>query len=110
MEYILLFILLISLIEYIGDSNFKFYARNSRYHNLITGSIAYIALIALLIYVLKYTNVMYVNGMWDGVSAITGCLLAFILLKERLSTPTQYIGLFLIISGILTLNIGPVPK
>lgn len=110
MEYILLFILLISLIEYVGDSNFKFYARNLRYYNLIIGSIAYIALIALLIYVLKNTNVMYVNGMWDGISAITGSLLAFILLQERLSTSTQYIGLFLIIAGIFSLNVGPVPN
>jgi multidrug transporter EmrE-like cation transporter len=88
----------------------NFFARNNNYHNLIIGSIAYIILVALLIYILKYTNVIFVNGMWDGISAIIESLLAIILLKERLSNPYQYIGLFLIIIGIFPLNMSPIPN
>lgn len=102
-------IIIISLIEYIGDSNFKLYARNDTYHNLIIGSIAYIIIVLLLIFILKYTNVLYINGMWDGVSAIIESILAILLLKEKLYNPIQYFGLFLIISGIFVLNIGPIP-
>jgi len=108
---IVLLIILLSIIEYIGDSNFKLHARNNtKYKNLIIGCIAYIILISLLIYILKYTNVIYVNNMWDGISALMESILAFILLKERLSNLTQYIGMILIISGIIALNTGPAPK
>lgn len=47
--------------------------------------------------------------MWDGVSAIIESILAILLLKEKLYNPIQYFGLFLIISGIFVLNIGPIP-
>lgn len=111
MGLVLFLIILISLIEYIGDSNFKIYARNNNnYANLIIGSIAYIIVVTILIYVLKFTNVIYLNGMWDGVSAIIESTLAYVLLKERLQNPYQYFGLVLIILGIFTLNIGPIPK
>jgi multidrug transporter EmrE-like cation transporter len=110
MGVVILLIILISAIEYIGDSNFKFYARNNNNHNSLTiGLIAYVILVILLIFTLKYTNVMYVNGMWDGISAVIGSLLAYYLLKERLNNKYQYLGLFLIIGGIFSLNIGQVP-
>ena len=110
MGIIIILIILISLIEYIGDSNFKFYAREPKKKNLIIGVLAYIILISLLIHILKYTNVLYLNGTWDGISAIIESILAYVLLKERLANPTQYLGLLLIISGIVALNIGPIPK
>jgi multidrug transporter EmrE-like cation transporter len=110
MSIVILLIIIISLVEYIGDSNFKHYARNNlNYSNLLVGSIAYIIIICLLIIALKYTNLIFVNGNWDGISAIIGTILAFILLKERLKSPIQYTGLFLIISGIFALNAGPTP-
>ncbi len=110
MSIIIILIILISLIEYIGDSNFKHYARNSRYHNLIIGAIAYIFVVILLIHVLKKTNVLYLNGAWDGISALIESILAFLLLKERLHNKYQYLGLILIVAGIFTLNMGPIPK
>ena len=63
MSIVILWIIIISLVEYIGDSNFKHYARNNlNYSNLLVGSIAYIIIICLLIIVLKYTNLIFVNG------------------------------------------------
>lgn len=111
MGIVLLLIILTSFIEYIGDSNFKFYARDStNYTSLIIGSIAYIILVTFIIIILKFTNVLYMNGMWDGISAIIESILAYIFLKERLSNPYQYMGLLLIIAGIFALNIGKIPK
>ena len=104
-------IILTSFIEYIDDSNFKFYARDSiNYTSLIIGSIAYIILVTFIIIILKFTNVLYMNGMWDAISAIIESILAYIFLKERLSNPYQYMGLLLIIAGIFALNIGKIPK
>ena len=103
-------ILLLSLIEYFGDSNFKKYARTGHNQNLILGVIFYGFVIKLLIEALKSSNLIYANGMWDGVSALTGTVLAYVLLKETLSNPIQWLGLVLIISGIVTLHFGPRPR
>ena len=102
-------IILISIIEYIGDSNLKIYARTNNNINLTSGIIAYIIMIYLLIIALRNANLSYVNGMWDGTSALIETILAFILLHEHLSNNIQYIGIFLIILGIFSLNYGPVP-
>ena len=110
MGIVILLIIVISLVEYIGDSNLKTYARDkTNFNSLIVGSITYIIIVVLLIVTLKYTNVIFINGMWDGISAIVESFLAIVLLKERLVNKTQYMGLIMIIMGIFALNTGPVP-
>ena len=101
--------MLMSFIEYIGDSNFKLYARSSNFFNLIVGVIAYAFMLVFLVLALKRANLIYVNGLWDGLSAIIETALAFFLLKETLKTRSQYVGLALIIIGIFALKNGPVP-
>ena len=106
---VFLLIIFVSLIEFIGDSNFKFYARSAKKNNLIIGIIAYAIMIVFIILILKKTNVMYMNGMWDGISAVIESLLAFILLHETLSNRFQYLGLIFIIFGIFAMTIGSIP-
>ena len=106
----LILIVLISLVEYVGDSNFKFYARDGKINNLVIGIIAYSVLIKLLITALKESNLIFTNGMWDGISAIISTLFAYFLLKERLSNKFQWSGLVLVILGVLLLNVGKIPK
>ncbi len=103
-------IILASIFEYLGDSNFKFFSRDNTVKNFIYGIISYIILIGLLIYILKFTNVMYMNLTWDSVSIILETLLAFILLKERLTNNFQWTGLILVIVGVLFLSYGKIPK
>ncbi len=103
------YIVLVSIIEYIGDSNFKYYARSENEIYLIGGILAYILMVKILIDILKMTNVIYMNGMWDGISALIETILAIIILRESLNTKYQYIGLGLIIIGIIFLNHGKVP-
>lgn len=103
-------ILLISIIEYIGDSNFKFYARESKIHNLVIALAMYLLMCVHLVIALKKTNITYLNGIWDGVSIIIESLLAYIILRETLSNRIQYVGLFMIIIGIATMSIGQIPK
>ena len=54
-------------------------------------------------------ELIYVNGMWDGISTIIGTVLAYYLLKETLSSPLQWFGMVLIILGVFTLNIDKIP-
>ena len=99
-------ILLVSLLEYVGDSSFKKYATSKSDYDLFVGIISYAVVIYLLIQILKYSNVMQMNIQWDALSAILETVLAYVLLKETLSGVTQYIGFALIIIGMIFMNLG----
>jgi multidrug transporter EmrE-like cation transporter len=100
----------LSLAEIVGDTEFKFYARTGQSSHLSIGVAAYAAVIFLLIKALKVGNLMYVNGMWDGTSALLETLFAFFILKETLNTKYQYLGIALIILGIYLLHKGGIKK
>ena len=102
--------LIASLFEYVGDSNLKFYARTDNTTNLFYGIVGYIAVIITIIYVLKYSNVMYMNVYWDALSILLETFLAYVLLGEYLDNSYQYVGIAMILIGILLLNVGKVPK
>ena len=102
-------IVAMSVVEYLGDSSFKNYARGGKRYELIIGIVAYVILIKLLIQALKSANLIYTNAMWDGISALVETALAIFLLKETLSNFTQWMGLLFIILGIVALHFGKIP-
>ena len=104
----LLDLTILSLAEIIGDFGFKNVARVGfdSVKGWIAGIGGYIGVIYYLIRSLRVGNVTYVNGMWDGISAILETAAAFFIFGERLNNPTQYIGLALIIGGIFALKGG----
>ena len=98
----------LSVAEIIGDFGFKNVARLG-YGNVqgwVAGIGGYICVIYYLIRSLRVGNVTYVNGMWDGVSAIIETAAAFLIFGERMNSWTQYLGLGLIIAGIFILKSG----
>lgn len=104
------FLLLIgSLLEFSGDSSLKFFARTSNIYYGILGLFSYISMTWVLVILLKISNVMYTNVLWEGLGLILESSLAYILLGERLTNIYQYSGLFLVISGMSLLNIGKIP-
>lgn len=107
---IFLLIIIVSIIEYFGDANFKIFARENKKKGLFMGIFMYAIMIAVLIAIIKRTNITYMNGMWDGTSAVIETLLAYILLHETLSNKIQYLGLVFIIIGIIVMNYGVIPK
>ena len=98
-----------SFLEYLGDSNFKFFSRLNQYKYLSYGLASYGFMIWLLIYLLKHSNVMFMNGMWDAVSIVMETTLAFILLGETMTNNYQYSGLIFVVFGIILMNIGKIP-
>jgi multidrug transporter EmrE-like cation transporter len=102
-------IFLLSLAEIFGDFKLKAYARNELPKDLFLGITGYGFVIYFLIKCLKTGNILYVNGMWDGMSAIMESIAAYILLGERLKTIRQYIGLIILIFGLYLLKSGGVP-
>lgn len=99
---------LLSIAEIFGDFKFKDFARLGGTGNFIQGCIGYVGVIFFLIRSLRTGSVIYVNGMWDGVSAIVETLAAYFILGERLNTTSQYIGLGMIIVGLFVLRLGGV--
>jgi multidrug transporter EmrE-like cation transporter len=95
---------LLSLTEIIGDFGYKTFARSGTLASFAQGSIGYIGVIFFLIRSLRVGNVLYVNGMWDGVSAALESLVAYFIFGERLQNPVQYIGLVVIIAGLFMLH------
>ena len=49
-------------------------------------------------------NILYVNGMWDGISSILASSFAFIVLGDRLERMSQYVGLIFTIIGVYLLR------
>lgn len=99
-------IALLSIAEVFGDTQFKFFARSGQQKYMAGGLVGYAGVIFFLIKALKSGNVMYVNGMWDGISAIIETVAVYFLLGERMNTSTQYGGLGLIIAGIFMMHSG----
>ena len=102
-------ITLMSLTEIVGDFGFKNVARVGGVENWIAGLGGYAGIIYYLIKSLKVGNVTYVNGMWDGISAILETAVAFFFFGERLNSLSQYLGLGLIIAGLFILKTGGIP-
>jgi hypothetical protein len=100
---------LMSAAEIIGDFGFKGVARAGGLQNWAAGLGGYAGVIYYLIRSLRVGNVTYVNGMWDGVSAIIETAAAFFIFGERMNSPKQYLGLGLIIIGMWALRDGGIP-
>ena len=106
----ILTIIVLSFFEFIGDSNFKYFAKTNNKGHLWMGLVAYLVMIFCLVMALKRGNLMFTNGMWDGISAILTTIAAFCLFNERLSNKVQWVGLFLIIIGCFLLSYGEIPN
>lgn len=101
---------MVSIAEIFGDFKFKDYARLGGAENFAQGIIGYAGVIFFLIRSLRVGNVIYVNGMWDGISAVLETLAAYILLGERLNNNSQYIGLLLLIIGLFLVRSGGIAR
>ena len=99
-------ILMACIFEIFGDFQFKFFAREGGSLNFGGGLLGYVGVIFFLIRSLKQGNVLWVNGMWDGASALIETLFAYFMFGERLEKPTQYLGLVAIIGGLFLLKNG----
>lgn len=100
----LLDIVILSTVEVFGDFNLRWYAQSNQFSYLAYGILGYIGVVYYLIKSLRSDNVLYVNGMWDGVSGVVESIAAYIALGDRLEKPVQYAGLGLITAGIYLLK------
>lgn len=108
-KYFLFLILLGNLIEFGNDASLKTFARTGKSIYFWLGVILSMAMIFTLIYLFQISNLIYVNAMWEGFGILFETALAFLVLGEFLNNRYQYIGIVLIIIGLILMNIGKVP-
>jgi multidrug transporter EmrE-like cation transporter len=94
----------LSLTEIIGDFGYSNYADTGSLGGFLQGTVGYIGVVFFLIRSLKQGNVMYVNGMWDGISGIIETIAAYLILGNRLTHWLQYIGIIMIGIGLVFLK------
>lgn len=98
-----------TLAEIIGDFGFKEFARQGTSKGFLQGSVGYIGVIYFLIQSLKTGNILFVNGMWDGISGILETLAAYFILGERFVNPMQWVAIVIISIGLFMLRYYGVP-
>lgn len=97
-------VILLSIVEIYGDFALRFYAQTNNLTYLYHGIAGYVGVVFFLIQSLRSANVLYVNGMWDGISGILESAAAYIVLGDRLEKPMQYVGLVLTFAGIFLMK------
>jgi multidrug transporter EmrE-like cation transporter len=97
-------IILLSIVEFYGDYELEKYAKTDNLNNLIKGSVGYISVVYFLIKSLVTTNLLYVNLLWDGVSALINTLATIILLEQRFESVEHIVGAALIIIGLILIK------
>lgn len=102
-------VLWVTLAEIVGDFGYKEFARQGTLKGFAQGSVGYMGVIYFLIKSLKGGNVLYVNGAWDGISAVVESLAAYLILGERFNHPMQYVALAIITLGLFLLRYYGVP-
>lgn len=106
MDWGFFYVVVLSAIEIYGDFALRFYAQTGKLGWLFHGLLGYAGVLYFLIQSFRYKNVLYVNGMWAGLSTLIVSLAAFVLLGDRLEKPSEYTGLGLIIVGVYLLKNG----
>ena len=105
MDWGFLHVFFLSVIEIFGDFNLRFYAQTHKTEYLGYGILGYIGVVYFLYKSFLYNNVLFVNALWDGMSNIVESLAAFVILGDRLERVEQYVGLFLLLDGIVLLKV-----
>jgi multidrug transporter EmrE-like cation transporter len=95
---------ILSVLEVFGDFMLKDYATFGKFSSLGLGIFGYVGVVVALIWSFHTGNVLLVNGLWDGMSAIIESIAAYLILGDRLEHPYQYIGLLLTVAGVFMLK------
>ena len=106
MDWAFLNIILLAAIEIYGDFNLRWFAQTRLPTYLLQGILGYVGVVFFLIRSLMSNNVLYVNGMWDGISGIIESVAAYYFLGDRLLNTQQYVGLIMTIAGVTLMKMA----
>lgn len=98
-------ITLLILTEIVGDFGFQKFANHGGIAPFSVGITGYIGVIYYLIRSLQGSQILLVNAVWDGLSALIETIAAMIILGEYFEDPWKYVGVGLIILGLFFLKV-----
>jgi multidrug transporter EmrE-like cation transporter len=101
---------LLILTEIVGDFGYKKFADKGGVNNFAMGTIGYVGVVYFLIRSLQGSQVLLVNAVWDGLSALIESIAAMVVLGERFTDPKKYLGIILIIIGLFFLKLPVVSE
>ncbi len=100
-----MYLVALSLSEIGADFAMKRYVLYHNPEDLLQGGFGYVFVVLFLLLSLRSApSILYVNAMWDGLSALLESAAAYILLGERFENPRQYFGVALIVLGLFFLQ------
>ena len=91
--------------EIVGDFGFQQFANHGGIRSFTVGITGYVGVIYYLIRALQGSQILLVNAVWDGLSALIETVAAMVLLGEYFDDPTKYIGIAFIIVGLFFLHL-----
>lgn len=97
-------LILLCIVEIFGDFSLEKYTKTNSIKDLTQGIGWYGAVVFFLIRSLRGSSILYINGMWDGISGLIESLAAYFYLGQRFENPIQYFGLGFIIIGMFLLH------
>lgn len=100
----MIWITLMCIVEILGDFAIERYTHTWNLIDLGKGIGLYGGVIFFLIKSLIGSNILYVNGMWDGISGLIESAAAYYFLGQRFEHTSQYAGLGLIILGMFLMK------
>lgn len=106
MDWAFINVCILSIVEIYGDFALRFYAQTNKVSWLAHGIVGYAGVVYFLIQSLRHGNVLYVNGLWDGMSGLFESIAAFAILGDRLEKRSQYLGAGMIVIGVYLLKNG----
>jgi multidrug transporter EmrE-like cation transporter len=98
-------IVILTLFEIFGDFQIQQYVKTNEYEPLLYGIFGYIGVVIYLVKSLREINVLYLNLLWDGISAILETIAAMVILGQRFDSYTHILGAFFIISGLFIIRL-----
>jgi multidrug transporter EmrE-like cation transporter len=98
-------VILLSIVEIFGDYELQKYAHTNKLNYLVSGVAGYIGVVYFLIKSLQTSNILYVNLMWDGVSALVETLAAVFILGQQFESLEHLFGGSLIIIGLFLIKL-----
>ena len=97
-------IVVLTVFEIFGDFQLQQYAKTDKYESLFFGIFGYMGVVLYLIKSVREVNILYVNLLWDGISAILETIAAMVILGQRFESYIHILGAFFIIAGLFLIR------
>lgn len=97
---------LVAVSEIFANFHLRWFGMGGGTPDLVQGLLGYGAVVYFLTRALRLENVLYVNALWDGLSAIFQSAAAMLVLGDRLKTGQEYVGMLFVFAGVFLLNMG----